>query len=162
MRQKLSKLEAAARLDVSASTIDRMIQRGELQTVKEPHGSRHRVWVLIDADADDATTDSSVHSSSVSPDASSGVPVNDTPEGGDGSSEMEIAVLRERVRNLEELADYHRELLKDSEWRYQQAMDQLGTSQRTVETLTKALPNADTDNKVVPRPFWWPFGRRQR
>ena len=31
MAQKLTKMEAAARLDVSQSTIDRMIQRGELQ-----------------------------------------------------------------------------------------------------------------------------------
>ena len=68
----------------------------------------------------------------------------------------------EKVRNLEESADYHRELLKDSEWRYHQAMDQLGASQRTVETLTKALPNSDTASKIVPRRTWWPFGKRQR
>lgn len=161
MRQKLTKLEAAARLDVSASTIDRMIQRGGLQTEKDPHGSRHRVWVMLDVDVDDASTDSSDHSSAIPPDASPDVPVDATPDGSDGSSEAEIAVLRERVRNLEELANYHRELLKDSEWQYQQAMDQLGVSQRTVETLTKALPNADTASKVAPRPIWWPFGKRQ-
>ena len=76
--------------------------------------------------------------------ASADVSPDDIPDTPDTSSEVEIAVLRERVRNLEELANYHRELLKDSEWRYQQAVDQLGTSQRTVETITKALPNADT------------------
>lgn len=162
MHQKLSKLEAAVRLDVSASTIDRMIQRGQLQAVKEPHGSRHRVWVVLDADVDGASTDSSAHSLGATTDASADVPVDDTPAGSDESSDVEIAVLRERVRNLEELADYHRGLLKDSEWRYQQAMDQLGTSQRTVEALTKALPNADTARNVTSRPFWWPFGKRQR
>ena len=159
MRHKLTKIEAAAHLDVSASTIDRMIQRGELRTIKEPHGSRHRVWIVMDADVDDASSNSSGHSSDTPPHASADVSLDDIPDAPDTSSEVEIAVLRERVRNLEELASYHRELLKDSEWRYQQAVDQLGTSQRTVETLTKALPNADTANKVTPRPFWWPFGR---
>lgn len=160
MRQKLSKLEAAARLDVSASTVDRMIQRGDLQAVKEPHGSRHRVWVVMDADVPDASTDSSIHSPDLSPDASADISDNDTTDENDELSEVELAVLRERVRNLEELADYHRDLLKDSEWRYQQAMDQLGASQRTVETLTKGLPNADSVSKVAPRRAWWPFGKR--
>ena len=50
MAQKLTKMEAAARLDVSQSTIDRMIQKGELQIEKEPHGSRHRIWVLMDGE----------------------------------------------------------------------------------------------------------------
>ena len=51
---------------------------------------------------------------------------------------LELTGLRERVKSLEELADYHRELLKDSEWRYQQVSQQLDASQRTVETITKA------------------------
>ena len=58
MTLRLSKMEAATRLDVSASTIDRMIQKGELQTEKEPHGSRHRIWVVMD----DEETDKSVNS----------------------------------------------------------------------------------------------------
>ena len=70
-----------------------------------------------------------------------------------------MAVLRERVKNLEELADYHRELLKDSEWRYQQAMEQLSASQRTMENLTKALPAAVDGNTPSPRRSWWPFGK---
>ena len=53
MDQKMSKLEAAAHLEVSASTIDRMIQKGELQIEKEPHGSRHRIWVVMDAEESD-------------------------------------------------------------------------------------------------------------
>ena len=40
MLQRLTKLAAAARLDVSPSTIDRMILRGDLSIEKEPHGSR--------------------------------------------------------------------------------------------------------------------------
>ena len=37
---RLSKLEAAMRLGVSPSTVDRMIQRGQLEAEKEPHGTR--------------------------------------------------------------------------------------------------------------------------
>ena len=55
------------------------------------------------------------------------------------------------MKNLEELADYHRGLLQDSEWRYQQAMEQLSASQRTMETLTKALPAAvDGKHSLAP------------
>ena len=115
MTQRLSKMEAAARLDVSASTIDRMIQKGELQTEKEPHGSRHRIWVVLD----DADTDMSVNSpseaSEPSPDDSPDSSGEGRSDGNDASDEVELAVLRERVKNLEELADYHRGLLQDSE-----------------------------------------------
>ena len=79
----------------------------------------------------------------------------------DMSEAIELAVLRERLKNFEELADYHREQLKDSEWRYQQAMQQLGTSQRTMETLTKALPAADSGGQYSPRRSWWRFGKRR-
>lgn len=44
------------------------------------------------------------------------------------------------MRNLEELTEYHRELLKDFEWHYGQVMEQLISSQRTIEILTRALP----------------------
>ena len=37
--------------------------------------------------------------------------------------------------------------------RYQQAMQQLGTSQRTMETLTKALPAADSGGQLLTTPL---------
>ena len=158
---RLSKMEAATRLDVSASTIDRMIQRGELQVEREPHGSRHRIWVLVDGEEAEGSDKSSGESSEVSTkgavDTSGGI----TSDEGDVSVEVELAVLKERVKSLEELADYHRGLLKDSEWRYQQAVEQLGTSQRTMETLTRALPSTDQSHHAAPRRSWWPFGRNQ-
>lgn len=156
MTQRLTKMEAAARLDVSASTIDRMIQRGELQIETEPHGSRHRVWVVMDNQDADLSVNVSREGAEAAPDASgetSGAGKSDRSE---GSDEVGVAVLKERVKSLEELADYHRELLKDSEWRYQQAMEQLSTSQRTVEAFTKALP-ATLGEQPVPRRSWWPF-----
>ena len=119
-------MEAATRLDVSLSTIDRMIQRGELQTHKEAHGSRHRLWVMLDD-----TQHHAPETSDVSP------PV------------IEVVVLRERVKHLEELADFHRQLLKDADWRYQQAMDAL-----------KGLPARAASAPAVPRRWsWWPFRR---
>ena len=33
---------------------------------------------------------------------------------------MEVRVLQGRVNSLEELADYHRNQLKDADWRYQE------------------------------------------
>jgi len=134
-----------------------MIQKGELQTEKEPHGSRHRIWVVMD----DGATDESVNSPPKASDPSPDEPGEGRHDESDASDEVEVAVLRERVRNLEELADYHRELLRDSEWRYQQAMEQLSASQRTMETLTKALPAAVDGNTPSPRLGWWLFGRRR-
>ena len=58
----------------------------------------------------------------------------------DMSEAIELAVLRERMKNLEELADHHRGQLKDPEWWYQQAMEQRGASQRTVDALTLNPP----------------------
>ena len=158
MAQKLTKMEAAARLDVSQSTIDRMIQKGELQIEKEPHGSRHRIWVLMNGENADASADMSVDVSDNSSEDSHDASTDEMPDTADMSEAIELAVLRERVKNLEELTNYHREQLKDSEWRYQQAMDQLGNSQRTVDTLTKALPAADP-GIASQRRRWWPFGK---
>ena len=159
MAQKLTKMEAAARLDVSQSTIDRMIQKGELQIEKEPHGSRHRIWVLMNGENADASADMSVDALDNSPNDSHAASADEMPDTAGMSEAIELAVLRERVKSLEGLADYHRELLKDSEWRYQQAMEQLGASQCTVDAFTKALPTADPEIPSQHR-RWWPFGKR--
>ena len=144
MTQRVTKLEAAAILDVSASTIDRMIKRGELATEQEPHGNRHKVWVLIDHDAP-----------------------GDQP--GDGSHDLlgeeSVTVLMERVRGLEGLVTYQRDQIKDADWRYQQLMEQLSASQKNVESLTRALPAplvVPEEEAKAKRSWWWPFGRTAR
>ena len=148
MTQRVTKLEAAAILDVSASTIDRMIKRGELETETEPHGSRHKVWVLMDHyERSDQTSDGS-H---------------------DRSDEPDVAVLMQQVQGLEELVVYQREQLKDADWRYQQLMEQLSASQKNVEALTRALPAPVVAPETEPsaqglelergRSWWWPFRR---
>ena len=45
---RVTRNEAAARLGISKSTLDRVIKRGELTTETEQHGRRHTVWVLMD------------------------------------------------------------------------------------------------------------------
>ena len=54
MQQRLSKLEAAQRLGVSPSTLDRMIRRGELEIEREGRGDRAKVWVLAHGLSSDA------------------------------------------------------------------------------------------------------------
>ena len=51
-----------------------------------------------------------------------------------------MARLQERNKALEELADYHRQLLSDSEWRFQEMINQLRQSNDTIATLSRALP----------------------
>ena len=159
MKKRLTKLEAAAALEVSPSTIDRMIQRQDLTIEKESRGSRYKVWVLLDEESGSSAD----RAPDGPPDSPPGPSGDSSPEVSEGSAEessaVELATLRERNRSLEELADHHRQLLKDSEWRYQQLLQQLESSQRTVETLSKALP-AGTPAETPQRRRWWSFGRR--
>ena len=95
-----------------------------------------------------------------------------------------MATLRERTKSAEErattlegLADYHKQLLTDSEWRFQEILQQLKQSQQNVAALTRALPPPTGDAEgespdpttivVDPDPApsprrrrrWWPFGK---
>ena len=73
----LTKAEACRELAVSPSTLDRRIASGELSAKREPHGRRHRVYVMLDDDPPQETDDAA-------------------------SSEWELAVAQERIRGLEE------------------------------------------------------------
>ena len=46
----LTKAEACRELAVSLSTLDRRIASGEIQVRREPHGRRHRVYVMLDGE----------------------------------------------------------------------------------------------------------------
>ena len=197
---RLSKQQAAARLEVSTATIERKIQRGELKAEKEPHGSRYRVWVIFDDDETvEAAVATPVETSVETPVASvlrrdkplvetsvetpvasvlrrdkpvveTGVAIPLPPE---LAPAVEMARLQERNKALEELADYHRQLLSDSEWRFQEMIHQLKQSNETIATLSRALPEPkdESDDTASPaaaapaekkqrRPRWWPFGRK--
>lgn len=67
------------------------------------------------------------------------------------------------MKNLEELADYRKQLLDDSEWRYHQLVQQLNLSQEANLSLIRALPPAIPESSPSEAPprrrWWWPFGR---
>ena len=174
---RLSKQQAAARLEVSTATIERKIQRGELKAEKEPHGSRYRVWVIFDDDeTPEAAVATPVQAPVETPVASvlrrDETPVA-TPLPPELAPAVEMAMLQERNKALEELAAYHRQLLSDSEWRFQEMVHQLRQSNDTIATLSRALPEPkdESDDTASPaaaapaekerrRPRWWPFGRK--
>ena len=104
----MSKQRAADLLGVSLATVDRRILRGELTVEREAWGSRERVWVMLDLPAGEAISEGrSVASSEVSSDA---------------SSEVTMAVLRERVAALERELASSQQQLADSEWRYHELL----------------------------------------
>ena len=72
----LTKAEACRELGLSLSTLDRRIAAGEWQARREPHGRRHRVYVMLDDDPPSS---------------------ENTPESG-GTA---LAVAQERCRNAE-------------------------------------------------------------
>lgn len=155
MVQRLSKLEAARFLQVHHSTIDRMIQRGELQVEREGDGGKSKIWVLVDGPPDDTPNGSSTDS----PSAHAGLASSSLParagQSGDVAGEVELATLRERVKNLEELVGSQRQQLIDADWRYQQLLEQLASSQRISENLSRPLPAGEP----LQRRRWWPFGK---
>ena len=124
MQQRLSKLEAAQRLGVSPSTLDRMIRRGD----------RAKVWVLAPG---------------LSSDAPGGQPIDAGP-----SPEAKLAAAREQVRALQELADYRGKLLDEAEWRYRELLEELRRSQAKLEGLTRALPPGGTEESPRGRRWW--------
>ena len=137
---RVTRNEAAARLKVSKSTLDRMIKRGELTTETEQHGHRHTVWVLMDDVVEDTTEDFTGNTNGHLPESSEHIR-DDTG--------AENLALQTEVKGLRELVDLYRERLTDADWRYQEVLEQL-------KTMTKALP-ATQDAAPPPKRWWWPF-----
>ena len=48
--KQMTKAEACRELAVSLSTLDRRIASGEIEVRREPHGRRHRIYVMLDDD----------------------------------------------------------------------------------------------------------------
>ena len=137
---RVTRKEASARLNVSKTTLDRMIKRGELTTETEQHGLRHTVWVLMDDVVEDTNEVSTGNTNGH-------LPASSEHTGGDTGAEN--LALQTEVKGLRELVDLYRERLTDADWRYQELLEQL-------KTMTKALPAAQD---AAPRPnrWWWPF-----
>ena len=137
---RVTRKDAAAKLNVSKSTLDRMIKRGELTTETEQHGHRHTVWVLMDDATEDISDDSTGDITDHFLEASEHT--------GDDTTAENLA-LQVEVKGLRELVDLYRERLTDSDWRYQELLEQL-------KTMTKALPAAEAATPQAKR-WWWPF-----
>ena len=163
MVQRLSKVDAAKVLQVHHSTIDRMIQRGELQVEREGHGRRAKVWILLDSVPEGVSEDVPMGPPADSPYSPGGQPVSSSPASygppGDVSVEAELAALREQVKGLKQLVEYNRQQLVDADWRYQQLLEQLSSSQRISENLTRSLPAGEVTDEPAQRRRWWPFGK---
>ncbi len=83
----LTKAEACSELGMSLSTLDRRIAAGEVRVKREPHGRRHRVYVVLDDE-----------------------PSNN--HNNDGSGDTALAAALERIRGLEDLVEILREQLQ--------------------------------------------------
>lgn len=97
----LTKAEACRELAVSLSTLDRRIASGEIRTKREPHGRRHRVYVMLDDDLPSAI---------------------ETPK-------SELAVAQERVRVLEEHVAFLQEQLDLEQERNAELLNDLKAAQ---------------------------------
>ena len=100
MPTKVTRLEASRLLGISPSTVDRRIERQELQVELEPHGSRNRIWVILEDEVSETPGE-------ISPERSPGGSGDNPPE----SHLQELIHLRERVKSLEYLDEYHRDQL---------------------------------------------------
>ena len=157
MTRKVSKLDASRILEVSPSTIDRRIERGELQVEHEPRGNNYKVWVLlndqVDALAGDGPAAESGGESAAEVPGIAGVagaPPNTSAES------TEIRLLKQEVLHLQELAELRKEALNESEKRFHELLEGFNASQRTVETLTRALnPGPETTVATPRRQSWW-------
>ena len=145
--RRLSKLDAAKELDVSPTTIDRMIARGELQTDQEPRGTRYKVWVLLPEEENDPSKD-----------LPSGQPGDGQWNVTEDSEVAELIRLRLQVKNLDELANYRGELLNQAGEREQMLMEQLSASQKNLAAVTLALNTGQAPTEKRRR-YWWPWGR---
>ena len=82
----------------------------------------------------------------------------DTTEGSVYTNEDSVAALRNERDGLRELVAHLQERLKESEWRYQELLQQLNLSQQNMASLVKALPTASSGDTTQHR-RWWPFGK---
>ena len=162
MVQRVSKLDASRILEVSPSTIDRRIERGELQVEHEARGNSYKVWVLLDDAADDSAGDgANAEVTDQAPAPSGALAEHSVAPPGDTAFLVELTTLRERAKNFEELSEYYKTQLNDANYRYHEVLQNLTTSQQTVDRLTKALnPGLDAAVPTKRRRHWWPFGRR--
>ena len=148
LTRRLSKLEAAKELEVSPTTVDRMIARGELQTEQEPRGSRYKVWVMIPEDVPGSPGE-----------LLGGQSGGDQLSATDTSEVEELISLRLQGNSFLELAKYRGDLLNETGKREKMLLDQLAASQKNLEAVTLALNPGHGPVEKTQRRSWWPWKR---
>ena len=137
---RYTRADAARILGISVTTLDRKIAAGELDTAKEPFGSRDRVYVLLEDTP----------------------PVTTPAPAGDDTGAPGETILGERLKAAEALAEYRGELLKEADLRLQMVLGNLDKAQTTIETLTRALPAPEPVAQASTRSRSWPWPWRSR
>lgn len=97
----LTKAEACREMEVSLSTLNRRIAAGEVLAKREPHGRRHRVYVMLD---DERSQDA---------------------EDTESEANVALAVAQERIRGLEEQVAFLQEQLRLEQGRNAELVDEL-------------------------------------
>ena len=129
MVQRVTKQQAMVSMGVSSSTLERRIKSGEVQVEVDHAGSRRRVWVVVDDDPADEPP-------GIQHDIQH--PTGDT----------QAVVMQVKLDNALALAEYRAELLRESEIRFHELLQQMNS-------LTRALP-APAEK---PRRSWWPWSK---
>lgn len=152
MVQRVSKDEARRILGVADSTIDRRIQRGELETEREGR----RVWVLLD---DELVETSHEAPGKAAAEAAGGI--SDTAT--EASVMLQVKLLQEQVKGQDELITMYKTQNASWEHRYYELKEELAAAHRIAENLTRALPAgpAPQNEETRPRRSWWPWSRHR-
>ena len=132
MVQRVTKQQAMVSMGVSSSTLERRIKSGEVQVEVDHAGNRRRVWVVVDDDPADEPP-------GIQHDIQH--PTGDT----------QVVVMQVKLDNALALAEYRAELLRESETRFHELLQQMNS-------LTRALP-APAEK---PRRSWWPWSNERR
>ena len=143
-RLRYTKKEAAAKLEVSDSTIDRRISDGTLEVEREYHGRTHRVWVVLEDDEVDGATDG-VDAIDEVLDASPEEPAS-------SEASTESAVLREQLRNAQELAEYRGKLLTEADAQTQMLIGLLRETQEANTISPPPWPKPSRPTPTSPAP----------
>ena len=156
---RYTKKQAAAKLGISDSTIDRRIADGTLTVERERHGRTSRVWVVLPDDEADAPADNA-------PDGVDDVNDASLDESASSEASTEVAVLREQLRSAEELADYRDKLLVERDAQVQMLIGLLRETQEANTNLTAALALSQQSNadiiRALPPPPAEPLPRERR
>ncbi len=122
---------------MSLSTLDRWIASGQVQIRKEPHGRRHRAYVVMENGGTDGER----------------APVSNATGGEEGEladrlpDKVSLALAQDRIRCLEEMVRVLKEQVEVERVRYTDLLNQLSTGRLSKHAAGRQRP-------------WWQFWGR--